>query len=484
MALTWQAIPIGLSRWCKPMQQTETGQTDSEKRLEPEAPAKKVRVLAVDDEAAMRETYRQVLGPDSKLRAQVDLAVCGQGEEAASAVQVAVGEGNPFAVVFLDVRMPPGWDGVRTAEAMRQADPMVNIVIVTAYSDVPQEDIAGRVPPADKLLYIQKPCHAPELRQLALALGAKWEHERSLLAIQRDLEGKVKRRTRRLEETVKALQEEAKAREAAQREAALNQSGLVQAQKLAAIGTLVSGMAHEVSNPNNIITLNAATLARLWTAVVDELDAHGGLPADADIGGRSYGDAKREIPELTAGIVRAADRITRLVKDLKGFARQEQPDAPVLVELPEVMEGALSLVMPLIRNSTRHFTVEREDRLPPVMGQARQLEQVLVNLLTNACQSLQDPDRAICVKMRRDDAAGTVCVEVSDEGCGIADRDVARVVEPFYTTKRDTGGTGLGLSVSDGIVRRHGGRLDIRSKRGKGTSVTVVLPQAASTLPV
>lgn len=462
------------------MQPLETGQPDSERAREDGGVAARDRVLAVDDEAAMREAYIQVLGPDSKMRSCIDLVTCSQGQEAAGLVESAVREGNPFAVVFLDVRMPPGWDGVRTAEAMRRVDQSLNIVIVTAYSDVQQEDIAERVPPADKLLYIQKPCHAPELRQLALALGAKWRHERRLLEIQRGLEAKVRSRTRRLEETIASLKKEAVAREEAQREAARSQAGLLRAQKLAAIGTLVSGMAHEVSNPNNIIALNAATLVRLWEGLIAEIDARGGVAADADIGGRSYAEARREIPELTAGIVRSADRISRMVRDLKSFARMEQADAPEPVDLAAVLDAALPLVMPLIGNATRRFSVERGTGIPAVMGHPRQLEQVVVNLVTNACQSLPDRDCAVRLALRRNDAAHCVFLDVSDEGCGIQPADMARVSEPFFTTKRDKGGTGLGLSVSDGIARRHGGRLDIRSVPGKGTTVTLVLPYAAS----
>jgi signal transduction histidine kinase len=457
------------------MQAEETGQPDSADR----SPAGKIRVLAVDDEKPMRDAYAQVLGPDSRLRDVLDLELRSQGQDAVAAVDAGVASGNPFAAVFLDVRMPPGWDGVRTAEAIRKSDPEVNIVIVTAYSDVQQEDIAERVPPADKLLYVQKPCHAPELRQLALALGAKWQLERRLLAIQRGLEAKVKSRTRRLEGTVAELRKEVAAREEAQREAARNQAGLLQAQKLAAIGTLVSGMAHEVSNPNNIIALNAATLAGVWNALVAEIDARGCLPAEADVGGRSYAEARSEIPALISGIARSADRIGRMVSDLKSFARQEQGEEPAPVDLAAVLDGALPLVMPLVNTSTRRFSVERAGSVPPVMGHARQLEQVLVNLVTNACQSLASRDCAVRVSLRWNDGDGTVRVEVRDEGCGIAQKDLPRVVEPFFTTKRDKGGTGLGLSVSDGIARRHGGRLEINSTPGKGTTAVLVLPAAA-----
>jgi two-component system cell cycle sensor histidine kinase/response regulator CckA len=219
----------------------------------------------VDDEPDVLTAYDRVLGAASRMQGQVELCLCRQGEEAVERVRGSLQAGRPFAVIFLDVRMPPGIDGVRTAEMIRAIDSMVNIVIVTAYSDVPPDDMSARVPPADKFLYIQKPCHAPEIRQLALALGAKWMLERRLLTEQRHLEDEVRRRTAGLEAANEALLVEVKARCEAQDESARQQDHLIQAQKMAAIGGLVSGMAHEVSNPNNIILLNAATVARLWS---------------------------------------------------------------------------------------------------------------------------------------------------------------------------------------------------------------------------
>jgi len=167
-----------------------------------------VRVLVVDDEASVREAYRQILNgtaanpqtsarkqlharlfstdktepPSAALKAsaQFDVTFCNGAEAAVEAVRAACREQKPFAVAFLDIRMPPGPDGAWAAEAIRKIDSEVEIVLCTAFSDVDPASIGERVPPADKLFYLQKPFHPYEVRQMAIALGQKWSSERHI----------------------------------------------------------------------------------------------------------------------------------------------------------------------------------------------------------------------------------------------------------------------------------------------------------------
>jgi diguanylate cyclase (GGDEF)-like protein len=157
-----------------------------------------VRVLVADDEAAVRDSYRDILKPRNtpatggldEMRARLfgtrqpaadtqrfDLTLCGGAEEAVQAVHDANEDGQPFSVVFLDMRMPPGPDGVWAATRIRELDPRIDIVVVTAYSDIDPDEITQRVPPAGSLFYLQKPFHAHEVRQLAGALGRRREAE-------------------------------------------------------------------------------------------------------------------------------------------------------------------------------------------------------------------------------------------------------------------------------------------------------------------
>jgi PAS domain S-box-containing protein len=161
------------------------------------------RILVVDDEQAVLDEFREILSPSqgddeanrkfedlyaklfpatcpSSLASAFDVELCRQGDEALEKVQAAVKEDKPFAVMFVDVRMPPGPDGVWTAEQVREVDPHIQTVVVTAYSDIDPLDISHRVRPADKLLYLQKPFHPHEIRQFAVALTSKWLGERQL----------------------------------------------------------------------------------------------------------------------------------------------------------------------------------------------------------------------------------------------------------------------------------------------------------------
>lgn len=206
----------------------------------------KYRILAVDDEENILETYRQILCPvkeqdiDNRLAemrnklfsgasyerqtaaAAFELDVCLQGEEAVAKVEAALQEGRPYGVAFIDMRMPPGQNGLWTAEQLRTLDPLINIVIVTAYSDVHPADIARMVPPADRLLYMQKPFLPMEIEQFAHSMAAKYQAENSLIDINNklsqayedisraneDLEERVREKTRDLAASNQILSQE------------------------------------------------------------------------------------------------------------------------------------------------------------------------------------------------------------------------------------------------------------------------------------
>ena len=192
-----------------------------------------LRVLAVDDERAILELYQQILAPmkeDGALSGTLfgpecsesepnpfELVVCRQGDDAVHQVREAVHGGNPFAVVFLDVRMPPGPDGIWAAERIREVDPDVEIVIVTGFSDVHPKEIVHRVPPSHKLVYVQKPFNLAEIHQLASALSAKWKQERALRDAHTVLEKMVEERTIELSRANEKLQQEIRERKSVDR---------------------------------------------------------------------------------------------------------------------------------------------------------------------------------------------------------------------------------------------------------------------------
>jgi len=194
----------------------------------------------VDDEPAILSLYQETLQPESNPN-HFDLTLCSQAEEALDAFRTAVEKGKPFAVTFLDLRMPPGPDGIWLAERIRALDPYTEIVMVTGYSDTSTtpDKIATRVPPTDKLLYLQKPFHNLEIQHFAASLSTKWLGEIELRKIRNDLEGRIEQRTIELIKLNEQLKQDIARRENAEAEvqSSLNKlrsamGGVVQAMAL------------------------------------------------------------------------------------------------------------------------------------------------------------------------------------------------------------------------------------------------------------
>lgn len=247
--------------------------------------------------------------------------------------------------------------------------------------------------------------------------------------------------------------------------------------RLAAVGELAAGVAHEVNNPNGMIQRN---LEFVEDVIGDALallsERH-----DADrleLGGVDFTTAREQLPQLLEDMVRGSRRIGDIVRDLKDFARDDGLVNTSAFDLNEAVTAAIRLQGGTIRKTTDYFTDKLDPDLPPVSGNLRQVEQVILNLVQNACQSLPDRNSAIAVTSRYDAARHCNVVEVADEGGGMTAEQCERVFEPFFTTRRESGGTGLGLSVSLRIVKRHGGTLEIVSSPGNGTVVTMRLPVA------
>lgn len=262
----------------------------------------------------------------------------------------------------------------------------------------------------------------------------------------------------------------------AEAEAERDRQQLIQAQKMAALGTLLSGVAHEVSNPNNILLLTSASLKKLTRAMLESLDGIAERVGDFPVGQRSYSEVRTELPELVEVMERGSKRIQTLVEDLKTFARKDDATRAVEMDVNAVVQSAASLLGAVVRKSTDHFREDYAEELPPALGSAQRIEQVIINLLSNACQALESKVQGIVVSTTLGAEGDSVVITVSDEGRGISEDDMTRIKDPFYTTRHDEGGTGLGLSISDTIVKAHGGTLDYTSRPHGGTTATIELP--------
>jgi len=257
---------------------------------------------------------------------------------------------------------------------------------------------------------------------------------------------------------------------------------LIQADKLASLGTLVAGVAHEINNPNNYILLNAKFLSRGWREVKPILDDYAARNGDFVLAGLSYAQVYDKITQLFSGLIDGSKRIQRIVQNLKNFARDGRGSAHKLLDINEVVDGAVTIVSALVKESTDHFRVQHGQNLPRLLGNAQQLEQVVINLLSNSCQALSSREAQLGLETAYQPASGEVIVRVRDEGAGLSEADLKHIFDPFFTTKRDNGGTGLGLSISYRIVKDHGGELTLETQPGKGTVATIKLPAASAQL--
>ncbi|HUV06083.1 MAG TPA: ATP-binding protein [Spirochaetia bacterium] len=254
------------------------------------------------------------------------------------------------------------------------------------------------------------------------------------------------------------------------------QQQLLRADKLASLGALVAGMAHEVNNPNQVISMDARFLSDGLAGLFSLAETGEKAEESVRIAGLAYPDFKESAQSALSEISSSTARIGHIIQELKRFAGGEARFQAEPTDVNQVVRTVAELSRHLIGQATNRFTLALQDDLPRVKADRIGLEQVILNLLQNACQSLPDRNRGITVASDYDESARAVRIEIRDEGEGIPQEHLSRITEPFFTTRQENGGTGLGLSVSSRIVREHGGSLSFRSESGKGTMALVSLP--------
>ncbi|GAB6082839.1 hypothetical protein JCM30471_17530 [Desulfuromonas carbonis] len=249
-----------------------------------------------------------------------------------------------------------------------------------------------------------------------------------------------------------------------------------QASRLAALGELAAGVAHEINNPNGMILMNLGLLGDFFRDAEPLLEEVWRREGRLSLAGLDFSLLRRELPEAIAEMQKGARKVRSIVEDLKNFARPAQSDQFEPVSIGEIIEASLRLTASAVKKAGALLVTEIDKELPPVLGSFQRLEQVVINLLLNGCEALPEPGRELTVAGRALKDKGLVQIVVRDQGVGIRKEELPQIFAPFFTTKRDAGGTGLGLSVSDRIVREHGGKLKYDSVPGQGTTVTLTLP--------
>ena len=283
--------------------------------------------------------------------------------------------------------------------------------------------------------------------------------------------------TLRLNRTVADLEKQITERIQAEQAARDRQAQLVRADKMASLGVLVAGVAHEINNPNQFIMSTLPSLRKAWEGALPVLDSYQRQFGDFKVGGANYTLTRAQVPHMFDNIESGSRRIKAIVDELRQFGRDDPEDAFGPVQLNEIVRSALTLTNSLVKKATDRFVWYPNENLPLCTGHFQRLEQVVVNLIQNACQAVTDPNKAICLATRYNTHSNEVELAVNDEGEGISPEAIDRILDPFYTTKREKGGTGLGLSISSHIIAQHGGRLIFESSPDRGTTVRVCLPK-------
>jgi PAS domain S-box-containing protein len=255
---------------------------------------------------------------------------------------------------------------------------------------------------------------------------------------------------------------------------------LQQADKMATIGRLVSGVAHEINNPNNFIMLNAPLLRKAWECALPCIKVNQG--ETFYIGKMRLQDFSEYIFPLLDGILDGSKRIARIVADLKDYARPEADNTSQLVDFGRVIQSATNLMNNTFVKKNIKVDMDLGTNPVPVRGYAQKLEQVVINLLQNSCDAFTSRDNNLITVNLDTSSSDEVRLYVHDSGCGITPEDLPHIIEPFYTTKRCHGGMGLGLSVSHKILVDHGGQLQFQSEPGKGTTAIIILPKGTSAI--
>ena len=257
------------------------------------------------------------------------------------------------------------------------------------------------------------------------------------------------------------------------------QAQLVHSEKMASLGRLVAGVAHELNNPISFVLGNVTALGRYGERLQQYLGAlHAGAPA-ADLatmrGTLRIDKLLQDLPSLIQGMQEGAQRTAEIVAGLKRFSAMDRETRQPL-DLGPVIERAVHWVR---RGTAPGFEVEvAADGPCPVVGDPGQLMQVAMNLVQNAADATREHGGRLSVSLHDDPQAGQVQARFADDGPGIAAADLGRVFDPFFTTRPVGQGTGLGLSISYGIVEQHGGSLSAANRPGGGALFVLTLPRA------
>ena len=419
------------------------------------------RILLVDDNEAIHEDIISILsscrkdtnpelqsledklfGPGNdnadSFTVDVDYEICHayQGQQAIEMADEAKAEGRPYSLIFMDVRMPPGMDGVKATKIIREKHPYTEIVICTAYSDYSWNEIVKNLGSSDKLLFMKKPFDATALKQTALTLTTKWQLQQEAISYTQNLEKKVKERTNELEELVKEYK---KMKEKAENASAVKSSFL-------------ANMSHEIRTPmNGVMGMNDLLLE---TELTNE---------------------QRELSELVKS---SAKNLLKIINDILDFSKMEAGKMEI-ENVPFQVQKIVKDVVQIIDFSTNKKGIEIKYTIDPeiperLLGDPTRLRQILLNYGSNAVKFTKKGSVHFKAELLSSvDDRRTVKFSVADTGFGIPKEKQSGIFDAFIqgdsSTTRRYGGTGLGLAICRQIAELMDGNVGVKSKLGEGS---------------
>ncbi|MEI7612465.1 MAG: ATP-binding protein [Betaproteobacteria bacterium] len=426
------------------------------------------RVLVVDDDPILRTQIKHLAG-----KFVSEIKVAADGQEGLEVWR----QWRP-EVIVTDIFMPR-MNGLEMSAAIKSEDPDAQIIVVTSDQD---SDGLRRALEIGVERYIHKPV---DMHLLADAIGkcVRDRQQTEELRLTRQVAALTQALQQQLEEKKRA--EEALQKEKAEQQVLIGRleeahNQLLQSEKMASIGQLAAGVAHEINNPIGYVNSNLGALQTyvqsLLRLVADYEQYEAELPPESL---KALNERKQEIDldylrndvsDLLSESLGGLQRVKRIVQDLKDFSHISDTEMQ-WANLEEGLESTLNVVWNELKYKVE--MVKEYGKVPEVECIPSQINQVFMNLLVNAGQAI--PERGV-ITLRTGQEGENVWVEVADTGAGIPPEIIKRIFDPFFTTKPVGSGTGLGLSITHGILRKHNGQIDVASEPGKGTTFRITLP--------
>ena len=400
------------------------------------------RILIIDDNSAIHEDFRKILrqsqsrnesmeeveevlfgvSSETSIKANFTIDSACQGREGLAMVNEAVESNRPYALAFVDMRMPPGWDGLETIENLWKVDPYLQVVICTAYSDNPWEKITERLGQSDQLLILKKPFDNIEFLQLASALLEKWNLAKLARLRMDELERMVRERTQQLEKANQAKTE------------------------------FLANMSHELRTPMN------AVLGFTQLLLDDDLKPQ-----------------QKEHAEIVRN---SSVTLLSLINDILDISKIEarQLDLePIEFNLLETIEEVVNMLSLSANQKCLRLSCHVSPDVPKFLrGDAGRLRQILINLVNNAIKFTEKGSVDIAVNVEEsDESSAKIGFTITDTGIGIPEDSFSRIFESFSqvdaSLNRNYDGAGLGLAISKELTELMGGSIDVESTESEGS---------------